>query len=240
MNGISIKQFINQWLSAHVKNKIFHYVQESALVGATLSPDFEFGEYVYKTKTMDTLDKFFPFRNDEYHAKIHTRQTAIPWGLASVSSRQSHTYLKFVKSMKTVVTASDAMVMKDKGNITIKKQNDYSKTIELSCIDMQNLEHIEYINETEVTECMHGLLLNRTEIIYAHYKPYNSGTLRKYCLHKYNVMRVISTTPIQMLWQIKHSMITMKALRALAQINKIDGRSKFKTRGDYINAFMRL
>ena len=43
-----------------------------------------------------------------------------------------------------------------------------------------------------------------------------------------------------MLWRIRCGHTLMKDLKELAKINKIPGRSKLKTRYDYVVAFMAL
>jgi len=48
------------------------------------------------------------------------------------------------------------------------------------------------------------------------------------------------TSPLNFLWKIRDYKITMKEIKLVSTQNKIKGRSKFKTREDYIKAFMKL
>ena len=47
-------------------------------------------------------------------------------------------------------------------------------------------------------------------------------------------------SPLNFLWKIRDDIITMKEIKLVATQNKIKGRSKLKTREDYIKAFMKL
>ena len=134
----------------------------------------------------------------------------------------------------------DTIRMKNNKHIQLVKAGKERKVIESKCLDMNNLRSVEYINEMVFGNFPCGLIQSEKETIVAHYKPYNNGCSRNHLIHSDITCKIISISPLQMLWRIHDGLVTVKEKRELVKINRISGRSKLKTNDDYIRAFLKL
>ena len=240
MNKISAEKFISDYLPESIQNKIFHYAVESPISKQNEYNNhfFNFGGERYNTKTTNSLENFLPFRKDEFYKKSKIPKTTI--FNIHVSKNIENNFILFKKVMKTNVTNEDIVKIKNTGHMLITKQNGRRRIIECKYLDIENVKKFKYVNSIELSNFPVGLFLSENETIYVYYTPYNNGCSRKYALHNDKKFHSISISPLQMLWRINYGLITMKELIEYAKINKIKGRSKLKSRDDYVKAFMKL
>lgn len=240
MNKISLEVFISQWLPVQVKNKILFYLLKTPHSKGEEAHIhfFRFGEKIYNTHSEQTIEKFLPFRNEDFLKNIINPEITIFKNC--VPAELKNQFLNFKKSMKSSVSETDSIRMKNNKYMQIVKCDGTRKTIESARLGMNNLTSFKYVNETEIGNFPCGLLQSEREIIIAHFKPYNNGYTPKYTLHSDINYKIISISPLQFLWRIHNGLISVKEKRELAKINQIVGRSKLKTNEDYIKAFMKL
>uniref|UniRef100_A0A6C0L2C5 Uncharacterized protein n=1 Tax=viral metagenome TaxID=1070528 RepID=A0A6C0L2C5_9ZZZZ len=237
MDNISTETFIKNWIPKHIKNKILFYLLESIFTKKnSYNHTFKFGINIYNTKRREYLENFLPFRQDELYVKIKNTANIFNFNVPDDSIPQ----LSFKKVMKSIVHEKDILKMKKVRNMAITDEAGRKTIIDYKNIDIKNAKMFKYVKMMEFGEFPCGLILREKEELYIYYEPYNNGNSRKYALYTDSNYREISISPLQMLWRIKYGGITIKALKNLAKINKIDGRSKLKTRNDFIQTFMKL
>ena len=232
---ITIEQFIAFWIPKHLQNKILQYLLESILDNKFTNISFRFANRRFSPKTMQFLRNCIPFRNDYFIVKYKQ------------GYKQGNQSLFVKKTMKTYVSKKDILNIKKTQSAIINipyhllYRDEVIRTYEISKnIDTNTLRSFEYVNIIKIADFHLGLILNERQTIYANHSPYNNGYDRKYSISNKTKYKVISVSPLQMIWRIKCGEILMKELKKLAKINKIPGRSKLNTREDYINAFIKL
>ena len=243
MESITVKQFIAFWIPEHIKNKILQYLLESILDDKYQIVSFRFGRKRYSTKTTKYLKNFLPFRKEGFVV-----QNNLPSYTIFNSINQCNQNFCTKKRMVTFIKENDISILKTFVNkmkskmasSRLEKDPDKIRSyINSENINTDTIHSIEYINKTELVNFNCGLILNEQQLIYEYNLLYNGEKLKHYLYNK-SYYRVVSVSPIQMLWRIRCEKILMKDLKELAKINKIVGRSKLKTRDDYIVAFMKL
>ena len=240
MDNISTETFIKNWIPKHIKNKILLYLLESIFTEKKSCRNhlFKFGKNTYNTKRKEYLENFLPFRQDELYVKIKNPDYTI-FNL-NVPTDAISQFLSFKKVMKSIVQEKDILKMKNIRTMAISEETGRKTIIDYKNIDIKSTKMFKYVNMMELGEFPCGLILSEKEVLYIYYEPYNNGNNRKYALYTDSKYREISISPLQMLWRIKCGGVTIKELKNLAKINKIHGRSKLKTRTDFIQAFMKL
>ena len=230
MNKISLDNFISQWLPVQIKNKILFYLLKSphSMNKYTLIPFFRFGEKTYNTQSNQNMGGFLPFRNEEFQKNIIIPKEPIS------------DFIKFQKIMKSFICKMDTTNMKSNKYMEIVNVRGNMKTVESKYLGVNELKSIEYTNEMEIENLRCGLLRSEKEVIMTHYKPYNNGYSQRFLLYSDSNYKIISISPLQMLWRIRHGLVSVKEKKELATINQISGRSKLKTNDDYLKAFMKL
>ena len=240
MNKVSPEVFISQWLPSHIKNKILFYLFKSphSKGGQVITGTFHFGEKSYKVTSKQNIERFLPFRNDDFKRNIVDPKNTMSKYYVHNESRND--FLIFQKVMKSFVYEMDTIRMKNNKHMQLVKAGKELKQIESKSLDTNNLRSVEYINEMVFGNFPCGLIQSEKETIVAHYKPYNNGCSRNHLIHSDITCKIISISPLQMLWRIHDGLVTVKEKRELAKINRISGRSKLKTNADYIRAFLEL
>ena len=226
MKSITMTVFINEWLPEHLKNKIFHYACDCHnFKNTSRNHAFKIGGIRYSINSTDYLGNFIPFRDDGFNREINSKGKCV----------------SFLKKMKTFVTKADILKMKSIGKLELKQPNGRVIIIESKHLDLKYIQYFEYTNLTELENFTYGLYLREVEALWVYHIPYNNGASRRYIL--YNTVSppiVIAISPLQMLWRINHGLVSIETLKELSRINQINGRSKLKTRKDFIIAFMKL
>lgn len=247
MESITVKQFIAFWIPEHIQNKILQYLLESIVDDKYQIVSFRFGDKKYSTKTTKYLKNFLPFRKEgfvvrnnlpsytifnsinQYNQNFCTRKRMMTF----ITENDISKIKKFQKEVKnTVIGSPNALLNKDKDCIRTYTN---SKNV-----NTDTIHSIEYVNKTELVNFNCGLILNEQQLIYAYHSLYNNNEKSKFSLYNKSNYTHVSISPLQMLWRIRCGQMLMKEMKEFAKINKIVGRSKLKTRHDYIVAFMAL
>lgn len=247
MDSITINQFIAFWIPKKIQNKILQYLLESILDDKCQIVSFRFGDKKYSTKTTKYLKNFLPFRKEAF---VIRNQLPLYTMFNSVNQYNQNICAK--KRMLTIIKENDISLLKqfraemNSKIISSRLETDPDKIrsyINSKNVNTNTIHSIEYINKTELVNFNSGLVLNEQQIIYAYHTLRsfcNDSEKSKYSLYNKSKHSVISVSPVQLLWRISCGQIYMKDLKNLAKINKIPGRSKLKTRYDYVVAFMAL
>ena len=224
MKDIDINTFVNQYLPLHVKNKIMHY---------TIKSIYNQKKYLledkniilfnkrYNTKTSRSYN-FLPFKND--YIQIYREIMRYPLGI----NREPHMILNIRKIIKTNISTDQSELYMAIGRFMYLKNNPYI---------LNNVKNILYENVTSINDHNHGLKRELVHKVYIFYNKKKNVLISESTRYSY-----LHVSPLQFLWRIYFNLYGTKLyeLKQLARINKIKGRSKLKTRLDYINAFMKL
>lgn len=239
MENIALQQFISNVLPEEIKNKIFLFAQECILTKNETKriETFIIGTKRYNTKKDCILDNSLPFRDDEISYKV--KNPDITLYKFEVPASVKHHFIRFKKKMTTHLTKKDIAKLRETKYITFENRKAIKKIVDIKHI-IREIKSLKYVNEIEISDNPFGLLISIKETIYAYYPPYNNGYSRKYAIYNELHYYIASISPLQMLWRIHRGLVSMIQLRELAKINKIPGRSKLKTKKDYIKAFMKL
>ena len=226
MKNITLTVFINEWLPEAIRNKIFQYACECRHLKHTCRDHvFKMGGKRYSVMSTYYLGGFLPYRTDGFKTENHSQRTCA----------------SFTKIMKTIVNKNDILKMKSVGKLDITRRNGSVNTIEYEKLDTTYIQYFEYTNITELENFSYGLYLRQVETLWVYHYPYNNGAVRRCNIHNDITPPIlVSFTPLQMLWRINHGIISIENLKELSRINQINGRSKLKTRKDFIIAFMKL
>lgn len=228
MESVTVSTFINEWLPEHLKIKIFNYACDchcEHFKNTNRSHAFKIGISRCNVNSTDYLGNFLPFRNDDFKKETTSKMSCV----------------SFLKKMKTFINKSDILKMKSVEKLELERYNGNVKIIESKHLDLKYIQYVEYINITELENFSYGLYLRYEEALWVYHEPYNNGAPRRHNLHINRLPPIlIATSPLQMLWQINHGFFSIEALKELSRINQITGRSKLKTRKDFIIAFMKL
>ena len=113
MNKISLEVFISQWLPIQIKNKILFYLLKTPHSKGEEAHIhfFRFGEKTYNTHSGQTVERFLPFRNEEFKRNFSNPITTIYKNLPIPESRND--FLNFKKSMKSYVSEMDSIRIKN-------------------------------------------------------------------------------------------------------------------------------
>ena len=244
MESITVKQFIAFWIPNHIKNKILQYLLESIVDDKYQIVSFRFGDKKYSTKTTKYLKNFLPFRKEGFVVRKN-----LPSYTVFNSINQCNQNFCTRKRMMTFITENDISKIKNfvkemnskMRSSRLEKDPDKIRTYTNSKnVNTDTIHSVEYVNKTELVNFNCCLTLNEQQLIYAYHSLYNNGAKSKFSLYNKSFYKIVSISPVQMLWRIRCGHALMKDLKELAKINKIVGRSKLKTRHDYIVAFMAL
>jgi|TARA_B110000114_G_C15024954_1_gene370505 hypothetical protein len=189
-------------------------------------------QYIVIYKTHNRVRVKVPLKIDNISKKTTSENYTIPHSqfVETIGlSKVIHTYIT-PEILDNTVKNVDRLINDTEQQI-IASEADFDITEALK---------IEYRNITELYNYLNGMYLRTVDTIYIHYPPYNNGIERKYAISREIRIANISNSPLQMLWKIRNGDIKIKELKKLATVNKIVGRSKLKTRLDFINAFMIL
>ena len=247
MESLTINQFIAFWIPIHIKNKILQYLLNSILDDKYKTILFRFYDKTYSTRTIEYLKNFLPFRKDSYSIKYNSFGQS--YNTYPLTIPQYHESLNIKKKMNTLLRENDIpkiinlrkQFQKEIKNMALNKETDEIRALVHSKnIDTNTLYSLEYVNKTTLENFNCGLILSEQRLIYAHHSLYESGIKSRFALYNKSLYTVVSISPLQLLWRIKFRQIQLKELKKLVKINKIVGRSEFKTHEDYITAFLAL
>lgn len=230
MKDIDIRTFVNEYVPSHIKNKIMHYAIKSI---------YNEQKYLLEHKNITLFNKkyntknrisysYLPFNND--YIQIYREIIKKPLG----RNREPHVILNIRKRIKTYISNNQSELYKAIGRFMYLKSKNSSNP---SPYVLNNVNNILYENVISLNEHNYGLNRELKHTIYIIYNKNHKKILSKSSQNVY-----LHVNPLQFLWRIYFDFQGTKLyqLRELATINKIKGRSKLKTRLDYINAFMKL
>lgn len=220
MKDIDINTFVNQYLPLHIKNKIMHY---------TIKSIYNQKKYLLEDKKIKILNNFYNTKNKLCiynlplkinYIRIHRKNKII----------NMNNLLTITKTITTYISENQTEMYNALGYMYINKKS--------NCKIYENLNCIKYINKTTIDDDLTGTILRYNNYIELNYirKTYKRN---KIVLNNVN-SKILHITPLNLLWKIKNYKISLKEIKLIASQNKIKGRSKLKTRLDYINAFMKL
>ena len=220
MKDMDVCLFVKNYLPPHIKNKIMHYTIKSIYNQKT---------YLLGDKKIKILNNFYNTKNklciynlplEINYIRIHRRNKII----------NMNNLLTITKTITTYISENQTEMYNAIGYMYINKNSDCKLYEKLNCI--------KYINKTTIEDDLTGTILHYNNYIELNYirQTYKGN---KNVLNSVN-SKILYITPLNLLWKIKNYKISLKEIKLIASQNKIKGRSKLKTRQDYIKAFIKL
>jgi|TARA_B110000285_G_C15125327_1_gene619805 hypothetical protein len=227
MEDIDIGHFLNKYIPLHIRNKIMHYTIKSIYNRRKFLLEHKkieiMGE-LYNTKTGICIYDL-PLELD--HIKFH-RTNKI------VNNQKMNRLLTITKTVTTYISENQNEMYTALGNMYSNKRTIHHAF----CNVYLNLKYIKYVNKTTIDSRLTGTTMRYNNFIELIYKK--KRYRRNKIVFSSVSIKELNITPLNFLWKIKNREISIAAIKSVASQNKIKGRSKLKTRQDYINVFMKL
>lgn len=218
--------FVKNYLPPHIKNKIMQYAIKSIM---------NIRKYLLENKKMSIMDCI-------YNTKNKVCIYNLPFKIDYISIGAN--FFVYDKLNELIISRTITK------NISRNQKELYysigcmlhNNIIKSSNINIyKNINKINYINKIIITENEYGIKrINHNYVLLIYNRGFKRKIMETYNTYGKSNKIYLCVSPLNFLWKIRDGIITMKELKLLASQNKIKGRSKLKTRQDYINVFMKL
>ena len=226
MKDIDIREFVNQYIPSHIKNKIMHY---------TIKSIYNQRKSLLENQKIEIKGKLYNTNRGIciYNLPLEINYIKFIMAKATVDKKKmNHLLLTITKTITTNISENQNEMCPALGHMYINKKS------RAFCNIYLNLNYIKYVNKTTIDTHLTGTTVRYNNFIELIYKK-NIHRGNKIMFSSVST-KELNTTPLNFLWKIKNCQISMTDIKLLASQNKIKGRSKLKSRQDYINAFMKL